>query len=121
MDVRDERVHNEMQDRFDTGSFGQCERGPRVKARELEKLGYPKGPILSLARAAAGSARMAGRRKSAVKGTLRRLLLDPERFKGDDLFGKLATALIASGRVPKPPAGSYTGDYDRHEPLEYKV
>ncbi len=92
-----------------------------MKARELENLGYPKGPIVSLARAAAGTARVAGRRKSAVKGTLCQVLLDPERFRDDDLFGKLAQALIASGTVPRPPAGAYTGDYDRDEVLEYKV
>jgi len=92
-----------------------------MKARELLKMGYPQGPILHKARAAAGEARMAGRRKESVKGTLRALLLDPDRFSDDPVFGKLAGALVAAGVGVGAKPQSAPTEYHFNESLAYQV
>jgi tRNA-splicing ligase RtcB (3'-phosphate/5'-hydroxy nucleic acid ligase) len=90
-----------------------------MKAHDVIKMGYPPGPILHLALAAAGEARVSGERKSKVSRTLRALLVDADSFLEDPLFGKVARALIDAGIVdtPKAPAESY----QFNESLAYKV
>ena len=89
-----------------------------MKARELLKMGYPDGPILTRARAAAGSARMAGRSRHQVQSALALLLREPERFEDDPIFGKLAEAVIEAGLQPKRRP---LRDYHWNESLEYAV
>ena len=76
-----------------------------MKARDIQKLGYPDGPIASKARAAAGAARVAGMRKSQVKGNLKSILLDPAVYAADEIFGELAQAVIKAG-IGRPGAQS---------------
>jgi len=79
-------------------------------------MGYPDGPLLNMARAAAGEARFAGRSARAVRTILRQVLLDPERFVDNADFGDLAKALRAAGkRSPEP------REYLLNESLEYAV
>jgi len=86
-----------------------------MKRRELIKLGYPDGPLLYKAGAAAGEARLAGRSTKAVRTILRQVLLDPERFVRDTNFGRLAEALVAAGKVP------VRREYRWNESLDYAV
>jgi len=89
-----------------------------MKARDLMKLGYPEGPIMGTARAAAGEARLAGQTKQQVKSRLAHLLREPERFREDPIFGKLAAAVLAA--EPPEPATEIV-DYSRPAVLEYAV
>lgn len=96
-----------------------------MKAKELIRMGYPEGPILTTARAAAGSARMAGRSAPKVRSLMVAVLRDPDRFVEDTIFGKLATALQSdTGSTRK--AGSSTpstrpAPRDEARALDYKV
>jgi len=81
-------------------------------------MGYPDGPIVTKARAAAGSARMAGRSRHQVQSALALLLREPERFENDPIFGKLAEAVIEAGLRPKRRP---LRDYQWNESLEYAV
>jgi len=93
-----------------------------MKARELLKLGYPQGPIMGMARAAAGSARVAGKTTSQVRTILQQLLREPAQFSEDPIFGSLAAEVVAQGIQPKPVAKpSSMIDYNRAEDLTYKV
>lgn len=91
-----------------------------MKAKEIEKLGYPAGPIIPHARAAAGRARVAGLRRGQIKSRLQEVLFMPERFKDDEIFGQLAEAIIEAGHAPATPKAAH-GSYDRAEPLDYRV
>ncbi|MHC4797579.1 MAG: RtcB family protein, partial [Planctomycetota bacterium] len=92
-----------------------------MKARELIKMGYPEGPIIVLARAAAGSARMQGYSKHKVRSILGSLLVEPERFEDDPLFSKVADAVIETGVTRKQQRTKFYGDYNWNDSLEYKV
>lgn len=89
-----------------------------MKARDLLRMGYPEGPILGTARAAAGEARLAGQSTRQVKSRLAHLLREPDRFKDDAIFGKLAAAWMA-GRPQDEPAENVR--YDRTAELQYPV
>jgi tRNA-splicing ligase RtcB (3'-phosphate/5'-hydroxy nucleic acid ligase) len=90
-----------------------------MKSHDVQKMGYPAGPILHLALSAAGEARVSGQRKSKVLQTLRALILDAHSYKDDPLFGKVANALIAAGIAPKPRVAAE--DYHFNESLQYNV
>ncbi|NLX13130.1 MAG: RtcB family protein [Phycisphaerales bacterium] len=97
-----------------------------MKASELLRLGFPDGPVIAMARAAAGTARMAGKSRHEVKSLLGSILADPQAFVNDPLFGKVATSLAQSGaaRPAKRKHREYelgTLDYGRAEPLDYAV
>ncbi|UCD28649.1 MAG: RtcB family protein [Planctomycetota bacterium] len=92
-----------------------------MKARELIKMGFPDGPIIPLARAAAGSARMQGYTKHKVRSILGSLLVEPQRFEDDPLFGKVAEAVIEAGVSRKRQTAKVYGDYNWNESLQYKV
>ena len=77
-----------------------------MKAKDVIQLGFPEGPLIAKARAAAGSARVAGRSTDQVKGILRALLRDPRPFQADPIFGNLARAAIEAGVAPDHPAES---------------
>ncbi len=68
-----------------------------MKAREIQKLGYPEGAIADLALTAAGSAREAGIKKAKIEGRLRGLLIQPSNFLDDNHFAELARAVIDAG------------------------
>ncbi len=91
-----------------------------MKAKEIIQIGFPEGPLINKARAAAGTARVAGRSADQVRGILRALLRDPQQFQADPIFGNLARAVIEAGvapvHEPEPDRG-----LDRGEPLEYAV
>jgi tRNA-splicing ligase RtcB len=91
-----------------------------MKAKDIIQMGFPEGPLVNTARAAAGSARLAGRSNDQVKGILRALLRDPRQFAADPIFGNLARAAIEAGLAPEhppePPRSS-----ERAEPLNYAV
>ena len=91
-----------------------------MKARELLNLGYPKGPLIATARAAAGAARCAGRPKHKVRETLVELLDAPEDFIEDPIFGRLASGLKEAD-VRRKPAPALVADYERKPPLDYPV
>ena len=89
-----------------------------MKAKEVRRMGYPDGPMLHLALATAGNARMAGQRRSGVTGVLRSILRDPDPLLDDDVYGELARAVVAAGLVkPKSEPASYAWN----ESLAYKV
>lgn len=93
-----------------------------MKARELRKLGYPEGPIMGMARAAAGSARMAGHTTRQVRSILEQLLREPNQFRLDPLFGELAAEIAAQGIQPRSlPKPASMIDYNRRADLTYKV
>jgi len=89
-----------------------------MKARDLIRLGYPEGPILGTARAAAGEARLSGLSTHQVKSKLAHLLREPERFKDNAIFGKLAAAVIEA-KPPEPPMEIV--HYERPAELHYAV
>ena len=89
-----------------------------MKARDLLRMGFPEGPLLGTARAAAGEARLAGLTTRQVKSKLAHLLREPERFKDDLFFGKLATAWMESKPREEP---MVIARYDRDEELPYAV
>mgnify|MGYP001492243698 CR=1 FL=1 len=90
-----------------------------MKAKEILKLGYPEGPLLNRARAAAGNARTAGKSNESVKGSLRALLLNPHQFLESELYGELAKAVIEAGIAPS--RNEQQISYDRPAPLDYAV
>ncbi|HRY69278.1 MAG TPA: RtcB family protein [Phycisphaerae bacterium] len=93
-----------------------------MKARELLKIGYPQGPILGMARAAAGVARVSGKTARQVRSILEQLLREPAHFSEDPIFGALAAELLAQGIQPKTlPTLFSTMDYRRAEELTYQV
>ncbi len=123
----------------------------KMKAEEILRLGYPEGPIVTLARSAAGNARAAGKSKHEVKSLLGQVLAEPERFEDDATFGKLAEAVIETGAGGKSARGvwhrrlagerfearaggksargkrgratpaEFSGDYAWKPPLDYRV
>jgi len=92
-----------------------------MKARELIKMGFPEGPVIAKARAAAGKARVEGYSKHKVRSILGSLLTQPEQYKTDSLFGGVAETLIESGIKSKPRSKKTYGNYDWDQQLEYKV
>ncbi|HSW45583.1 MAG TPA: RtcB family protein [Phycisphaerae bacterium] len=82
------------------------------------RLGYPEGPVMGTARAAAGEARLAGQTRQQVKSKLAHVLREPEQFKDDPIFGRLAAA-VAEAKPPEPPME--TVHYDRPAELQYAV
>jgi tRNA-splicing ligase RtcB len=94
-----------------------------MKAKEILEMGYPQGPLLNKARAAAGTARMAGESVPSVRGTLRAVLRLPRQFQNHPIYGNLARALIEEGYAPPPPTAEETAaePAPRDEPLEYQV
>jgi tRNA-splicing ligase RtcB len=91
-----------------------------MKAKEILKIGYPEGPLVNKARAAAGNARLAGKSTDNVKGSLRALLREPHRFLPSQLYGELAQAVIDAGIAPASPQEVRAG-YQREAPLDYAV
>jgi tRNA-splicing ligase RtcB (3'-phosphate/5'-hydroxy nucleic acid ligase) len=91
-----------------------------MKAKELLQMGYPEGPLINKARAAAGNARAAGRPPDQVKGLMRAVLRRPHDYRADPVFGGLAQALIDVGAVSAP-AEEPAACFDRPHPLEYAV
>ena len=81
-------------------------------------MGFPEGPIIGAARAAAGEARIAGQTTHQVKSRLAHLLREPERFAEDPIFGKLAAAWMAARPKDQP---AEVVDYERSEELLYPV
>ena len=92
-----------------------------MKPKELLRMGYPEGPLVNKARAAAGSARAAGRSTDQVKGLMRAVLRRPHDFKADPLLGGLAQALIDAGAISAPAPEPPVASYDRPQTLEYAV
>ncbi len=84
-------------------------------------MGYPDGPLLNKARAAAGTARVAGMPRENVKGVMRAVLRDPHRYQADPTFGNLARALIEAGAIAPPPPPPEESAYSRPATLDYKV
>lgn len=60
-------------------------------------MGYPDGPVLHLALATAGQARVGGERKAKVVRTLREILRDANRFADDPVYGRLAREVAGRG------------------------
>ncbi len=89
-------------------------------------MGYPTGPILGMARAAAGNARMAGRPTRQVRSDLALLLREPQRFAEDPHLGKLAAAVVEAGlpeqllREASTSAGRGATHADTRAPTEYR-
>jgi tRNA-splicing ligase RtcB len=95
-----------------------------MKSRELIKLGYPKGPILTTALSCAGEARMAGRSKEAVRTILRQMLVDATPFETDPQFGRLAGAVREAGlsiAAKRKPSAKKTHNYRLNDDLDYAV
>lgn len=88
-----------------------------MKARELLNLGYPKGPIIPIARAAAGQARVAGMKKARVRMILEELLTSPETYKDDPIFARLAETLMAQKPARRR---AEAASYQLNESLQYK-
>jgi tRNA-splicing ligase RtcB len=89
-------------------------------------MGYWTGPILGMARAAAGNARMAGRPTRQVRSDLALLLREPQRFAEDPHLGKLAAAVVEAGlpdqlsREASTSAGRGATHADTTAPVEYR-
>ena len=78
-----------------------------MKARELNKLGIPRGEAMKLALRLIGQASGAGMKKDAIRTALRDLAADPAAHLDDPHFGELATALSAADTarmryIPRP-------------------
>lgn len=90
-----------------------------MKAKDIIQMGFPEGPLINKARAAAGTARLSGRSNDQVRGILRSLLRDPKLFESDSIFGNLARDVIAAGVAPEHPTEPERAE--RAAPLEYAV
>ena len=88
-----------------------------MKAKEIRKLGYPDGPLVTTARAAAGAARVAGTAAHKVRTTLKAVLQNPDSFFEDAHFGKLAHEVAASEAAKRETAPE---SYEWKEPLTYR-
>ena len=80
-----------------------------MKRRELVKLGFGSRPLAEAAHRAAGSARLAGWKKTAIRRLLADLLADPERFLAHEHFATLAEKVALEqkakrGFQPRRPA-----------------
>src|SRR5687767_233163 len=91
-----------------------------MKAKELIAMGFPQGPVILKARAAAGTARVSGRSRQQVELILHHMLRDPQHYLNDDIFGNLARALIEAG-VQTQPRPQPVQQTERPEKLQYKV
>ncbi len=65
-----------------------------MKARQLEKLGFPSGDIARSAKWIAQIARQRGLTTEQIKDTFAHLLTDPAAFRAHELFGELAQAIL---------------------------
>jgi tRNA-splicing ligase RtcB len=82
-----------------------------VKPRELHNLGVPKGEPLRQAVRACAQAAERSRDRDALRASITALLADPERFAADEVYGGLATAVLASRR-----AGQGAGYFEPRNP-----
>ncbi len=67
-----------------------------MKARELNNLGIPVGPVMKQALRLIGEAAKAGLKKEEIRTALRELAADPAAYLQHPQFGELAAALTAS-------------------------
>jgi tRNA-splicing ligase RtcB len=77
-----------------------------MKARELNNLGLPRGPVMKTALKAMGSASMAGLKRTELRKAIRALVQDPAEWMEHPQFGKLAGELLklsVSGNVAYVP------------------
>ncbi|MCB9853459.1 MAG: RtcB family protein [Phycisphaerales bacterium] len=65
-----------------------------MKARELNKIGFPKGPIVADILKACGDARSAGMNAAAVRDAVNTLHANPESMLESPHFGAIAAELI---------------------------
>lgn len=64
-----------------------------MKARELQNLGIPRGPLLRVAQESAGDALRDGHAKRVVRGMIADVVADPAGHAGDRYFAALAEGL----------------------------
>ena len=87
--------------------------GSRVKKRELVRLGFAPGEILSAALLTCGEAANAGKNKRQIRQDMKELSRDPQGFVDDPIYGGLATQMAAQLAPPQ--------HYDFREDLDYAV
>lgn len=81
-----------------------------MKARELENLGVPRGPLMQLAIRLIADAARAGHPKADLRERVRRAIESPEQSMDDPHFGALARGLHAA-RTPNTPADDDAGAF----------
>ncbi len=86
-----------------------------MKAKDLIKLGVPRGEALRAAIKAVAAARVAGIDKGSVRARLKAVLASPGAFEADAVYGPLARALEGP---PRPAAGSFR---DRDTPAPCRI
>jgi tRNA-splicing ligase RtcB len=89
-----------------------------MKARQLEKMGYPRG-LAKGAKWAASAAVQAGVPEAEARQTLTDLLKDPQRFRDDPHFGDLAVELSRL-RTARENVAAAAQRPPREQPAPYK-
>jgi len=89
-----------------------------MNTRQLQKLGYHKGMLANLAKAAAATARGSGLPTAEIYQRLSEVRRDPDAFVEDPVFGELARAVC---HADTGPVAATEIDYERPEPLDYRV
>jgi tRNA-splicing ligase RtcB len=79
-----------------------------VKKRELENLGFRRGPALQAAVVTCAHAARAGVEREQLRADMREIAADPARFTGSEIYGTLAKLMVAR-------AGSLQNDELRND------
>jgi tRNA-splicing ligase RtcB len=88
-----------------------------MKARQLEKLGFPAGAAAKMAKWLAAEARKAGLDHHQIKARLAQLAATPEALREDPIFGELARQL---DQLRQQEAGLRNGYRERPEPAPWR-
>ncbi|MDX1389903.1 MAG: RtcB family protein, partial [Acidobacteriota bacterium] len=83
-----------------------------MKGRELRNLGIPAGEPVQIALKVVGLARESGLEIATIRQRMRELVADPESFRNDETFGRLANVLLAkrhaqASYVPREQSAPY--------------
>ena len=87
-----------------------------MKAKDIQKVGIPSGPLVKLALSLMGPATRDGLKKKQITGRLQNLVAAPDAFLDDPHFGALAKALLEQRAAESSPAFAPYGELESDAP-----